>query len=1156
MLSSNSFVRWGVFGLLNFTLFAGLAVAPVQASTTSFRVYVAGESIERRNCMSEAPFTASGALNDASNNDDAQYGWMMPFAERLKLRRPGLTVQFVGADTWLAGDDYPYDGRGNCRYYPTPGNTSAMSGSDNEAWLDAHGNELRNKQFCYDAIFVSRGGNDKQTDDAEYKRTLTQIIDLGVHGSSCQTNPLVYVTGHMPDNEVNATTGDAKFVVRVRDAVNQYTVAHPSARVRFVDQFTPFKNNTPTTAFPTPNWRSGAGFNMSVIGREGDGLHPKRFASIYAGEVAANALSLDEITTVMGEAMGSSSTPTPTPTPIPVPTPAPVPTPVTPAPMPVSDGPVVTPSTGPSAPPALAAPADHYSIGTPTLQDIWVDPVAGNDSNSGATRAQALRSLATAYHRIPNNQALRTGYRILLARGTYTTENMPNYWENLLGTADHPIIVQSADGRGAAVLTHDINAGNLHYFYLIDVNITPVPAGDPLHFTGGDHLLVRGVILNGGNQQAHETLKINQAQYVYVEDSDISGADDNAIDFVAVQYGHIINNKIHNTNDWCMYTKGGSAYFQISGNEIYDCGVGGYTAGQGTGIQYMVAPWLQYEAYDIKFVNNVIHDTGTSGLGVNGGYNILMAYNTLYRVGIGLNGPHDNNHPADHLFEANQGGHTCDNTDERPACTAKLVAGAWGSMDAEPGQPIPNKNVFVYNNLFVNPSGAVAPWMFQVAAPANSLSSARNISGPQAADQNLQIKGNVIVNGSDDIGLGDATGCGASNPTCNPAQLRLENRINQSGLTVQFVDPTHGDFRLATGVNLSQLAAIAIPSFAGGDRPVLTVPAGDLANMIATDRTGGPRAGGNLVGAYLNGAALVTPPLVIEPTSPRPGTSPTTPVVSPTNPVVSPAAGGGLGTPVVTTPSTPIIVTPVRADVSVRLFATPYPSLVQNTNVAVRLTVKNDGPATAENVSVNIPTPANTTVVSITRASQGGCSSNAVAVRCDLGDMRNGRSIAVTITYKPRTVGAWTPEATVMTNTADLNTANNQSTVRLTVTAAPQANLVGRFVSATQSCRMVQNVERCSLSARVEIRNTGTKTSPATRFKLSLSHDESLDEKDSLLKNYAVGSIAIGKSRTVNVTIPSLPAIYHPAILFGKVDATSLVLESNETDNQFSTQIR
>lgn len=43
---------------------------------------------------------------------------------------------------------------------------------------------------------------------------------------------------------------------------------------------------------------------------------------------------------------------------------------------------------------------------------------------------------------------------------------------------------------------------------------------------------------------------------------------------VAVQYGHIFRNNIHNTGDWCMYLKGGSSYFRVEGNELYNAGSG------------------------------------------------------------------------------------------------------------------------------------------------------------------------------------------------------------------------------------------------------------------------------------------------------------------------------------------------------------------------------------------------------------------------------------------------------------------------------------------------------------------------------------------------------------------------------------------------------
>ncbi len=969
----------------------GLA-APLQASAAPLRIYVAGESIERRNCLSEAPFTSTGGLNNPGNNDTEQYGWIIPFAEKLKLRQPGLAIEFVGSDSWLAGDDYPYAGSGGCRFYPTAGRTSALSGADNETWLEEQGNELRNKQFCYDVAFVARGGNDKGTDDRFFGETLTRLIDLAVRGSSCNANPLVYVTGHLPDRDVTVATGEAKFVTRVRAAVDAYQASSPSARVRFIDQFTPFKNNTPTTAFPTPNWRSGTGFNMSVIGRDGDGLHPKRFASIYAGEVAANAVNLAELATVMSGTSGAA-VPTPAPAPVPIPTtptptPAPAPTP-TPTPAPTS-----TPA--PSAPSLPAAAAGRYDMGNPTLRDVWIDPVLGNNANTGDSRDRALKTVAEAWRRIPANQAFTTGYRFLLTRGNYPLNELPNYWDDRVGTFQFPVILQSVDGRGAAVLKGGINSQGLKYFYLIDLTIIPDEASDVLHFDHSNYVLLRGVTLNG-NRRVHETLKVNQTQHVYIEESDISGADDNAIDFVAVQYGHVLNSKIYNAGDWCMYAKGGSSQIRYEGNEIYNCGVGGFVAGQGTGLQYLVAPWLHYEASDIKFVNNVIHDTGKAGMGVNGGYNILLAYNTNYRIGIGLGG-----NGADHVFEANFGGRACDPGEDRVNCPAIKAMGAWGTNVAEETL-IPNKNVFVYNNLFVNPAGTSAPYLIQVAAP-RAARAGSGLTGTIYADDNLQFKGNVIIDSSNDLGIGDSTGCSTSRPTCNSVQLMRDNQINT--VQVRFVNAAQGDFRLVDGAGLS---ALAIPSFAGGDKPVSNVPTGDLANGIVSDRSGLSRASGNVPGAYAVGATSVAPAPIPTPTpSPTPVPTPTpTPVPAPTP-------------------------------------TTPMPS----------------------------PTP-----------------------------------------------------------------------------TVPMANLVGRWVSVGQACSVVRRVERCSFQGRFEVKNTGNKVAAAHRLTVFLSSNPTLETRDVTLKTVAIGAIAPGGTRTVSLSLSSLPVIVHPAYFIGSVDATQIVPESNEADN-------
>jgi hypothetical protein len=468
---------------------------------------------------------------------------------------------------------------------------------------------------------------------------------------------------------------------------------------------------------------------------------------------------------------------------------------------------------------------NRFDIGAPTLRDIWVDPVNGNDSRDGNGRTTALRTITAAWNKIPNGALSGTGYRIQLMRGTYPEASIPNYWENKQGSAQFPIILQSADGKGAAILGGDMNVFNVRNLYLIDFNIIPQPAGDAFHCERCTNVLMRNMVLSGGNRIAHETIKINQSQNIYIEDSEISGAEDNAIDFVAVQGGHIVRNKVSNAQDWCMYTKGGSANIRIEGNEIFNCGVGGFVAGQGTGFEFMESPYLHYEAYGIVFVNNVIRDTQVAGMGVNGGFNILMAYNTLVRVGR-----------RDHLFEANQGRRGCDG--DRATCEANRAAGGWGTSGAEE-QYIPNRNIYILNNLFYNPRGAEAPYPLQIASP-TTPPSVSNLSGPQAADTNLVIKGNIIWNGSvNDLAVdGSSGGCRTSNTTCNPTQLTRDNVIG--GTEPTFTSLTGNDFRLTNTVSAATSAALPVFDWSAlPTRP--RAPAGATNVTVSTNRAGETR---------------------------------------------------------------------------------------------------------------------------------------------------------------------------------------------------------------------------------------------------------------------------------------------------------------------------
>ena len=510
-----------------------------------------------------------------------------------------------------------------------------------------------------------------------------------------------------------------------------------------------------------------------------------------------------------------------------------------------------------------------YNVGTPVLQDIWVDPVNGNDGRSGVLRSQAVRTVTEAWGRIPQDSALHTtGYRLMLVAGHHT--EVPVYWESRIGTFTYPVVIQSADGDGAARMD-GMNLFNCHYLYLLGLRLEN-GGGDVLHLEACSHMLVRNCQVRGTGdinryESPQEAFKANQSQYIYVEGSDISGAYDNAVDFVAVQYGHFISNRIHRAVDWCMYLKGGSAYFTVEGNEFFNGGTGGFTAGQGTGFEFMSSPWLHYEAYDIKFINNIVHHTGTVGIGVNGGYNILIAYNTLYKAGTN-----------DHVFEVVHGMRGCDGN--VAACNANNAAGGWGTAGPE-GQYIPNRNVYIYNNLVYNPAGTDSDWSHFVIAGATAPPPGSNVANPANADTHVRIRGNLIWNGPPSLALNSGSGAAPGNPTCNDAQLRADNTINT--VQPQLVDPENGNFRPVAGGNVFAQMTYAVPAFPGGDRPSPpTVPTGNLDNRVPVDYLDVLRSGSGPAGAF---AGLANLPPTVRLTAPANGslfTLPTTIAVSAT----------------------------------------------------------------------------------------------------------------------------------------------------------------------------------------------------------------------------------------------------------------------------------
>ncbi|MEI7560114.1 MAG: right-handed parallel beta-helix repeat-containing protein [Actinomycetes bacterium] len=411
----------------------------------------------------------------------------------------------------------------------------------------------------------------------------------------------------------------------------------------------------------------------------------------------------------------------------------------------------------------LACLAAGIFVGSPTAaaaatHQVWLSP-KGRDANPG-TQSRPLRSLSQAWRRIP--AADRGVWHLHLADGDYRA-NAPIYWDEHAAA----VLIHGSGGSRRAVLP-EVNAYGLRSFSLVGVRL--VGGGDVFHCEKCIHVLVSHVIAVGTGQ---ETIKINQSTDVTVADSDVSGANDNAFDAVAVQHLRLLRNHFHNAEDWCAYAKGGSEDVVVRGNLFNNCGTGGFTAGQGTGFQFMSWPFVHWEASDVLVENNSVRNVQGAAFGVNGGANVLIRNNLASNVGR-----------RSHVLEVTWGLRSCDGEPGDPgrgACADYLSRGGWGTTAVSDGTNearIPNSNVLIYDNVISNPDGHSSQWqVFQVPGPADAEPGS-GVPSPLRADDALRIVGNVIWDGgpSHELGLGGESCLPGS--SCAAATVRANNQIN------------------------------------------------------------------------------------------------------------------------------------------------------------------------------------------------------------------------------------------------------------------------------------------------------------------------------------------------------------------------------------------
>ena len=127
------------------------------------------------------------------------------------------------------------------------------------------------------------------------------------------------------------------------------------------------------------------------------------------------------------------------------------------------------------------------------------------------------------------------------------------------------------------------------------------------------------------------------------------------------------------------------------------------------------------------------------------------------------------------------------------------------------------------------------------------------------------------------------------------------------------------------------------------------------------------------------------------------------------------------------------------ADVAITKSASPNPAL-QGTTITYTLTVTNNGPFSATNVTVSDPLPSAVTYLS-SSTSQGSCSIAGGTFSCQLGTITNGNTATITILTSAAQPGTAVNTATVSADQSDPNISNNTATQTETITTATSVAL-------------------------------------------------------------------------------------------------------------------
>jgi hypothetical protein len=270
-----------------------------------------------------------------------------------------------------------------------------------------------------------------------------------------------------------------------------------------------------------------------------------------------------------------------------------------------------------------------FADGKTPAQTLWVQ--GGAAVGGDGSQAQPFASLAEAALVATPGTELRV-----------VGEVESHSQITLKGTADAPIFISGAPGaklRGVSSAALKLAASS--YVVVQDLELYESP-NHVLHFDFSDHLMLRRLHVHRATTAC---LKGSQSSNIYVEDSDFHGAAElpggnpvsaQVLDWVGVNGGHILRNKLHDGPTILVMLKGGTSDLLVAYNEIYDQLGGNSSAalhlGQWTDSAYFQPANADYEAARVVAFANLIRDVEGPPFAFQGCEDCAAVHNTMWNT--------------------------------------------------------------------------------------------------------------------------------------------------------------------------------------------------------------------------------------------------------------------------------------------------------------------------------------------------------------------------------------------------------------------------------------------------------------------------------------------------------------------------------------------